>query len=196
MDVELVQDSDRWDAYVNASAPERLYHQWVWREVIEETFGHAPYYLAAVEEGCFRGVLPLFFIQSWLFGNSLVSLPFFSYGGILADTAAAREALLSHAATIAEEAGAGHVELRQGDQCEMPWAESSSKVVMEVSLPGSVEEYFDSLSASRRKRLRYILKNQFQVEWGGVELLPSFYRVFAINMRNLGTVVKPWPRRS
>src|ERR1035441_6343538 len=37
-------------------------------------------YLAAVENGAIQGVLPLFRIKSRLFGTSLVSVPFFSYG--------------------------------------------------------------------------------------------------------------------
>ncbi len=191
MTVELVRERDRWDAYVERKAADRLYHLWVWREVIEETFGHRPYYLAATSNGEISGVLPLFFIRSRIFGNSLVSLPFFSYGGVLADDDQAREQLLAYAAGLATELGTQHVELRQGDECSLGWAGASEKVTMEVPLPGSVDEYFKKLGTERRTRLRSFLKNEYNVEWGGAEALPLFYKVFAVNMRNLGTPVYP-----
>ena len=191
MTVEVLRTGERWDAYVTAAAPDRLYHLWVWREVIEETFGHRPYYLAALVDGNIRGVLPLIFIRSRIFGNALVSIPFFSYGGVLADNAQASEELLAYAAKLGTELGVEHVELRQGDACATAWTGIASKVTMEVPLPATADEYFNSLSTSRRKRLRYILKNQFRAEWGGLESLATFYRIFATNMRNLGTPVYP-----
>jgi len=45
MNIELARHREPWDAYVESAAPESLYHLWIWRDVIEETFGHQPYYL-------------------------------------------------------------------------------------------------------------------------------------------------------
>jgi FemAB-related protein (PEP-CTERM system-associated) len=189
--VEVMRDGDRWDAYVRAAAPHRPYHCWVWREIVEETFGHRPYYLAAVADGRICGALPLIFIRSRIFGNALVSIPFFTYGGVVADNPDASDELLAYAAKLGSELGAQHVELRQGDELATHWAGTSSKVTMEVPLPATSDEYFNQLSTSRRKRLRYILKSQFHTEWGGLESVATFYRIFATNMRNLGTPVYP-----
>src|SRR5260370_42056241 len=100
MKVELAKHRELWDGYVEIAAPDSLYHYWVWREVIEETFGHRAYYLTAVEDGRIRGVLPLFLIRSRLFGNFLVSIPFFSYGGVIGDSKEARETLLEAAVDL------------------------------------------------------------------------------------------------
>jgi serine/alanine adding enzyme len=191
MKAEIIERSELWDNYVRRCAPARLYHLWSWRQVIEETFGHRPYYFAAIDQNVIRGVLPLVFIKSRLFGTSLVSIPFFSYGGVLADSTEARDKLLAAAAECAGELGASHVELRQGDECNISWSCSSPKVTMEIELPRTTDEYLESLSASRRKRVRYNLKRGFRAEWGGTEALPTFYKIFAINMRNLGTPVYP-----
>ena len=51
MNIEFARTREPWDAYVDCAAPESHYHRWVWRDVIEETFGHQPYYLMAVEDG-------------------------------------------------------------------------------------------------------------------------------------------------
>src|SRR5579859_5842131 len=97
MRVETCGDGTLWDAYVEASPDACNYHRWVWKRVINDTCGHQPYYLAAANDGVLQGLLPLFSIKSRTFGNSLVSLPFFSYGGVLASTQEARDALLAEA---------------------------------------------------------------------------------------------------
>ena len=191
MNIELATESVRWDEYVGKLAPENLYYHWVWRDIIQETFGHEPYYLIATDAGTICGALPLIAIRSRLFGNSLVSIPFFSSGGLLADSEEVRDELLAHATEIAREQNARHIELRQGDECGIEWVSTSVKVKMEIKLPSTAEDYLGQLSSSRRKRLRYILKQGLQGEWGGIDAVPTFYEIFATNMRNLGTPVYP-----
>jgi len=191
------KEADECDGYVKAISARHGYHQWVWREVVEATFQHQPYYLAARQSGVIRGVLPLFLIRSRLFGHALISLPFFSYGGLLADNADIAGELLGAASILSLELGARYVELRQGEalptgtEDTKAWPRTACKVTMEIQLPPSTDEYLARLSPSRRKRLRYVLRNRFHSQWGGLEALNVFYRIFAINMRNLGTPVYP-----
>jgi FemAB-related protein (PEP-CTERM system-associated) len=189
MNVELVKQRERWDSYVQATAPDNLYHYWVWREVITQSFGHQSYYLAAVEGGKIHGVLPLVWMRSRLFGSFLVSIPFFSYGGILSDSDEARRTLLESAAELAHELDASHIELRQGDECPMTWKGICLKVTMEIHLPSSVDEYWKRLSSGMRNKIRQGQKHELRIRWGGSEILPVFYAIFATNMRNLGTPV-------
>jgi serine/alanine adding enzyme len=189
MKVELTEHREAWDAYVQAAAPENVCHRWVWRDVIEETFGHRPHYLAALDGGTIRGVLPLVSMRSRLFGNFLVSIPFFSYGGILADTGEAREHLLASAAALGRELGARHIELRQGNACPMSWPSSCFKVTMEIHLPDTADQYWKRLSSGMRNKIRQGQKHNLRAEWGGLEAVPTFYQLFAANMRNLGTPV-------
>jgi serine/alanine adding enzyme len=187
--VELARHREPWDAYVDSAAPESLYHKWVWREVIEETFGHQPYYLTAVEDGAIRGILPLVSIRSRLFGNSLISIPFFSHGGVVADTEQARDSLLAGAAALGRELGVRHIELRQGDQSPISWKHSSTKVSMEIQLPPTADEYWKRLSSGMRNKIRQGQKHNLRAHWGGLDAVPIFYQIFAANMRNLGTPV-------
>ena len=189
MRVELATERDSWDSYVQAAAPDSLRHHWVWRDIIQETFGHQPHYLAAFEGRDLRGVLPLVSIRSRLFGTSLVSIPFFSYGGIVADTEEAREKLLAGAAELGRGLGARHIELRQGDACPMSWQSACAKVTMEVHLPPSADQYWKQLSSGMRNKIRQGQKHGLRAEWGGLEAVPIFYKIFAANMRNLGTPV-------
>jgi serine/alanine adding enzyme len=189
MNIELARYREPWDAYVDSAAPESLYHRWVWRDVIEETFGHQPYYLAAVEDGAIRGILPLVSIRSRLFGNSLISIPFFSHGGVVSDTEPARECLLAGAVELGRELGARHIELRQGHQSPISWKRASTKVTMEIELPPTADEYWKRLSSGTRNKIRQGQKHNLRAQWGGLDAVPIFYQIFATNMRNLGTPV-------
>jgi len=184
-------DGRSWDAYVQAKPTASQYHQWVWKSVIEETYGHSTHYLAATENGAIRGALPLVELKSWTFGHFLVSLPYFNYGGFLADSPEAEEALLSAAAELARNLGARHIELRQGACCAVSWKEVCAKVAMVVRLPKTPEEMMARLSGRLRNKVRAASKAGFEVRWGGQEMVPALYKVFAINMRNLGTPVYP-----
>src|SRR2546422_757864 len=110
MNVEFCADPGLWDAYVEAAPEASNYHRWVWKEVIEEAWGHEAYNLAAVSNGSIQGVLPLLWMKSRIFGKFLVSVPFFSYGGVLADNETARRALLERAIELARQLGAKHIE--------------------------------------------------------------------------------------
>jgi FemAB-related protein (PEP-CTERM system-associated) len=190
MTVDLCGNSARWDAFV-AGAPGAVnYHRWIWKEAIEATFGHRGYYLAASEGGAIRGVLPLFWVRSRLFGSSLVSVPFFSYGGTLAADPAARAALEDAAVELARELGVRHIELREGAKAA-GWAASHEKVLMEVDISGGSNLLWQLLSSRLRNKVRHAENRGFRVQWGGAADVAAFYPVFAGNMRNLGTPVYP-----
>ena len=189
--VGLCTDPRVWDEYVTAYAPNPYYHAWKWREAICDTFGHRAYYLAATTDGSICGVLPLFHIRSTLFGGSLVSIPFFSSGGVLADDPGARDLLLAKAAELGQDLRVRHIELRQGESFSTGWAERASKVSMRIELPPDREALWRSLSSGMRNKVRNGQKHGFRAVWGGAEQLGPFYSLFAVNMRHLGTPVYP-----
>ena len=191
LDIEICRDAALWDAYVDSMPEASNYHRWAWKRVVEETYGHQTYYLAATGDGTTQGVLPLVSIKSRLFGNFLVSMPYFSYGGVLASTLAAEERLLAKAIEIAREIGARHVELRQGGPCGYGWEEATSKVTMLVELPATTDDLWNRLSSGMRNKVRSARKRGLRVQWGGLEDAKAFYKIFAVNMRNLGTPVYP-----
>jgi serine/alanine adding enzyme len=189
----LCDSREAWDAYVQAAPHATPYHLWMWRDVLGRTYGHTPHYLAAWREREIAGVLPLVEIKSFVFGHSLVSLPFCSYGGVLADDDEVRDLLLAAAADLARELRVRHLELRQNRALESGpgWRSVAAKVLMTVPLPEAAEILFGSLSSRLRNKIRAARKNGLRPEWGGGELLDAFYGVFAENMRDLGTPVYP-----
>jgi serine/alanine adding enzyme len=191
LESEICEDPARWDAYVMSAPSASNYHRWRWREVIEKTFGHKAFYLAALENREIRGILPLVQMKSNLFGHFLVSMPFFSSGGVLTDTLGARNSLLVKATALAQRLGVSHIELRQEGTERIGWEDTTARVTMEVVLPDSVEAFWNRLSPGMRNKVRNARKNDFRVEWGGVEAVADFYRIFSLSMRNFGTPVYP-----
>ncbi len=190
-EVEICRDSRQWDAYVAGNSSASNYHRWLWGEVIEATYRHRRYYLTARVEGAVVGVLPLVFVNSHLFGKFLTSLPFFSYGGVLAETDSARNELLVRAADLARELGAKHIEIRQGGELSTEWADRTPKVTMEVLLPNTPDALWAKLTSGLRNKIRNAHKNELRVEWAGREAVPVLYKVFSRNMRDLGTPTYP-----
>lgn len=187
----VCDDGARWDEFVSSRSP-HLYFRWKWREITAALFGHEAPYLAAVDErGDFAGVLPLVRLQSRLFGRFAVSLPFVSYGGMLADSDAARDALVTACEDYARDSRLAHVLLRNATEVAPgSWAPQSNKVIMRLQLPAQADELWSAIGSKRRAQIKRPKKEGARVRIGHIELLEDFYRVFARNMRDLGTPVQ------
>ena len=114
--VNVEQSEAAWTAYVEQHPRATGYHEWQWRSVFERAFGCEPFYLAARRGERIVGVLPTVFLDSWLFGRSLISLPYLNYGGFVADDTATERALFEYALDLARQKRCRHVELRHIEQ--------------------------------------------------------------------------------
>lgn len=186
--VTLASPRDRgvWDAFVHARGDEAGYHAWDWQRVFTSAFGHECVYLMAHRGGHIEGVLPLVEIKSLLFGRTLTSLPFLNYGGVLADTAEAADALSAAAREQAQARRCSHVELRHVAPQFPSLPCKRHKVSMRLALHDTLWDGFDR---KLRNQIRKAEKSGLTVERGGEALVGDFYAVFARNMRDLGTPV-------
>jgi serine/alanine adding enzyme len=207
MVVSVATEADRvaWDAYVDTHLDRartdmaRLsgatgYHSWAWRDILARSFGHDSVYLVARRTSSDRihqidqidGVLPLTDVRSLLFGRSLTSLPFLNYGGVVADSDEAARALLDEAVRVARARGCRHVELRHVERRFTDVPCRQHKVAMRLPVHMGM---WDRLDRKVRNQIRKAEKSGLTAVRGGAELLGEFYRVFARNMRDLGTPV-------
>jgi FemAB-related protein (PEP-CTERM system-associated) len=60
---------------------------------------------------------------------------------------------------------------------------------MRLQLPDTVDALWTSFKSKLRSQIKSGQKHEFEVCWGGEEMLPDFYAVFSHNMRDLGTPV-------
>ena len=267
--VKTIQSTDApaWDSYVYNHPNATLYHLSSWKTVIEKTYGHKTYYLIAIDSSKLKaqssknnsktnyqlpaishelnsiqvaGILPLVHLKHFLFGNSLISIPFFDIGGILADNQETEKALLSEAIKLGQKLNVNNIELRHIDpiacltqnllpaetlqnsssfrqrrinfsqfrpetektkrssqsckSCQKDiqnWTFQirSHKARMLLKLPESSELLMKSFKSKLRSQIKKPLKEGLKAKIGSLELLDDCYKVFLINMRDLGSPV-------
>ena len=180
------------DRYIDQSPASSIYHYFVWSMVIEKSFGHKSYYLICEKnDGDLGGILPLVHLKSLFFGNMMVSMPYFNYGGVCADNPGNQNLLIGEAVKIAGDLGASHIELRQEDLLDNGFPFKSEKVSMRINLPCSPGDLWKSFPSKLRSQIKVPQKNGISARIGRIEELDNFYEVFSINMSHLGTPVYP-----
>lgn len=168
-----------------------FYHTIGWKNVIERTFGHKPYYLIARDGKKVLGILPIFHIKSYLTANAFVSIPLGSYGGVVADSPVVEEALIEEAKKIAFRKKVDFIELRyMHNNSLFSLTTKLSKVSMILDLSDNPGIMWKKIGPKCRNQVRKAKKSGLTTRFGK-EYLSPFYRVFAENMRDLGIPVFP-----
>jgi FemAB-related protein (PEP-CTERM system-associated) len=180
---------EEWNRFVESQTDATGYHQWNWKRVFEDGLGYRTHYLAVRDEGGLAGVLPLAEVRSPLFGRALSSLPYVNYGGVLGRSAAACDALLDRASTIARERRLQFLVLRHLKRRFPSLPARTHKVTMLLSLETGPDALWTSLDRKVRNQVRKGEKSGLDLVTGGLDLVGEFYTVFARNMRDLGTPV-------
>jgi len=248
MEVQILKYDNgiNWDHLVHNSHEGTLYHLLAWRKIIEKTYAHKTYYLISIKSNKLKnsidskktnesakGILPLVHLQNPIFGNHLVSMPFFDHGGILAEDQETESKLLREAIRLSENLKAKMIEIRQSrplkvfhsncftdsegnnsylvddllgktdrpsrsiekkievDHSSCKWQVQSQKhkLRMLLDLPDSSEELMKSFKSKLRSQIKKPIKENLVSKTGGIELLEDFFKVFTVNMRDLGSPV-------
>lgn len=180
-----------WDDYVRRHPQGSAWHRAAAVEIGRVAHGLRTWFVSAHDEsGGIVGALPLVEQSSLVFGRYLNAVPYFTYGGILADNDEVAAALAGRAAGLAAERKCSHLELRQFAALGgLDLAERRDKVTMLLELPGTGEALAGMLGSKLRSQVRRAEREDPEVRIGGAELLPDFYAVFSANMHYLGTPV-------
>ena len=187
--------AQKWNEYVDANPKSVCYHTIEWKTIIEKSCKLESFYLYAVDDKeKIHGILPLFLSKSKLFGTYLTSIPYFNYGGILADSKETADLLFDESAKIAQEQNASHIEFRDiKNDFITDKPVKTHKIRMLLSLPPSAEELWNAFKSKLRSQIKRAQRENMTVKLGGSELINDFYKVFSRNMRDLGTPV--WTKK-
>ena len=182
MSVQVTELNDQhvadWETYVAGHARGTLFHTLMWRDSVEEAFGHDSRYLLAWRGQDVVGVFPITRVTSHLAAKTLVSVPYAVYGGTLADDEEAHRALLDRAVKMADRMGAQWLDIRS---TEPQWAELpvvKRYVTFRKQLPDDPAKVLPGLprkarAAARQGRHRYELVARF--DDAQVDLVWSLY---------------------
>jgi FemAB-related protein (PEP-CTERM system-associated) len=176
-----------WNTYIETSPQAVFAHHLGWKRVVEETFGHRPFYLIAYRQNQVAGLLPLFLVKSVIFGRYLVTSPFLTFGGLISDDENAASALVSKAVQIAQETRAGYVEIRnERVYSQLPHTKNSYyTLILDIS-PGEKNVWDSRLKSTTRRNVRKAQQSGLEVVEGH-EHIDEFVRINAKNMHRLGT---------
>lgn len=188
-------DHSLWDKYVRTKPEASIYHQSKWLTLIESSLNQKGVYLIAKDTtNNVVGILPIINLKSWLFGNYMVSMPYFNYGAAIADSPEIEAQLMQAAIKQGEALKVSHIQFRTSE----PFASSATtdamtvstqKVNMILDLPETPELLGKAIGSKRRSQIKRPIREGVSHKFGGVELLEDFYEVFCLNMRDLGTPV-------
>ena len=178
-------DAGDWDWYVHAHPLATVFHRLAWSDAVQRAYGHRPVHLAAWRAGRLVGVLPLFLVKSLFVGRVLVSVPYATYGGILADSDAVAEGLLSAAKDLCSEAGAQYVEFRHREANALSLTEIGRYDTFRRQLPSRPQDVLPALPRKTRAAARKGL-NLLAVDTGP-QFLDTIYNLYAVTLRRLGS---------
>ncbi|MFL6698573.1 MAG: FemAB family XrtA/PEP-CTERM system-associated protein [Vitreoscilla sp.] len=178
-----------WDAFVATCPAATFFHRAGWQRILADVFRHDTYFLYAELDGQLAGVLPLAHVDSLLFGNSLVSLPFGVYGGVAAATEAVAVALEKEAARLGRNLGVDHLELRNVARRHADWPLQDLYVTFRREILPDEEANMLAIPRKQRAMVRKGAKNGLRGEVDdGVE---RFFALYADNVHRHGTPAMP-----
>ena len=186
------KDGAVWDDYVLRHPLGTAYQLFSFRQAIETACGFKGVYFMARSRGRVQGVLPLIHTHLPGLKGTLISLPYCDAGGILAASVDVQIRLLAHALNYAEAAGISNLSIRSlspfagiaPDRIRHP-----GKVRLVLSLPDRPDRLLAGFKAKVRSQIKKPIRDGLTFQMGGRELCRPFFRIFAENMRDLGSPV-------
>lgn len=177
-------DAHDWQAWVDTRPNATIFHDWTWRRVLAEAFGHRPRFLVARRGSKVVGVLPLMQVKTLLFGHSLVSLPFCPYAGPLGEDREALDALDAHAEELGRRLGVDHIEYRSLGASHRGWPTQDLYVTFRKAIGADTEANLAAIPRKQRAMVRKGMKAGLTSDTGDLD---SFFALFADNVHRHGT---------
>lgn len=180
-------DAGAWDDFVQRHPQGSPFHLIAWKKSIEQTFGFRSFYLVAEDGAGTRGVLPLFLVSNRVIGEVLISSPFAVYGGVLADCAAAADALRDRLQSLASSLQVDHVELRNAypEQCA-GFTRDDRHVTFTQDLRGGADALLGAIPRKTRYTIRKALAQPFSTRRQETDFA-AFENLYSENLQRLGT---------
>ena len=184
-----IAKAKQWDEYVLNCPAGTFFHRSAWQEIIRDVFRHKTYFLLAEDETGIRGVLPLAHVNSRLFGNALVALPFGVYGGVAASDAEALSILENEAQQLARQLGVDHLEFRNLRQHHPDWPTQELYVTFRKEILPDVEDNLLAIPRKQRAMVRKGIKNGLESTVD--RNTDRFFALYADNVHRHGTPAFP-----
>lgn len=187
-------DFYEWDSYVDSNAYGKAYYLQEWGALLQKIHGHRLVYLKDD-----KGIFPLAYVRSVIFGNRLISLPFSDYGGPCTDDLETANRLIARAEGFAEDFKVDYVEIRSPEEKYFDIFESRGYIkkcdYFTYILPLNVDisDLWDIIGKKNRNMVRKAEKCGIEVVSARTKRdLESFYHLYLGTMKKLGSPPQPY----
>jgi FemAB-related protein (PEP-CTERM system-associated) len=178
-----------WDSFVRECPQATFFHRAGWQNIMRDVFRHRTHYLYAERNGAIEGILPLVHVNSLLFGNALVALPFAVYGGVAANSEEAAHKLEAEADAIAQGLRVDHLEFRNLERRHPDWPVQDLYVTFRKEIDPEEEANLLAIPRKQRAMVRKGIKNGLI---GEVDAdVGRFFALYADNVHRHGTPALP-----
>ena len=180
-----------WADYVEGSPGGTPFHHPDWCDAVAHVFGHGHQHCLAWSGEHVIGVLPLMEVRSILAGRLLVSVPYATYGGALADDDSTTLALVTEAQRLADSRGARMLELRSRQAAVAGLPVDDRYAAFVRRLPLRIDELATFLPRKARAATRQAQSRDGLVARHDAALLTEVWQLYARSMRRLGSINYP-----
>lgn len=189
LDSDAKESVARWNEFVYSSAEASFFHRAEWQTIIRSIFRHPTYFLYAENNGDIVGILPLAHVNSYLFGNSLVSLPFAVYGGVASAQPEAIAILEQEAQALSRRLNVDHLEFRNIAPRHTDWPTQDLYVTFRKEILPDVESNMQAIPRKQRAMVRKGINNGLKSTIDNNA--DRFFKLFADNVHRHGTPALP-----
>ncbi|MDA0822504.1 MAG: FemAB family PEP-CTERM system-associated protein [Proteobacteria bacterium] len=179
----------RWNDFVLNTPQATCFHLSEWAALSKIVCGWEPHYLFAEENGTLQAVLPLVHVTRRMARGALVSTPFCVYGGAVAADDRCRKILENAAGELARDIDVAYLEVRQVTQTNPRWQSSDLYSSFKKPLLDDIDANFAAIPRKQRAMVRKGIRAELTATYG--HDVATFYELFVLSMRNLGTRVYP-----
>jgi hypothetical protein len=189
--VNPLQDRS-WDQLLQTHRGANVFHTAGWAEVLTETYGFAPFYLAQIRDECLQSLMGIMEVNSWLTRKRGISLPFTDQcPPLLSRSSPPFGGLFSRAVALGKERGWKSLEVRG---ISPDWGqESISFYEHSLNLLKSEESLFNGFSSSMRRAIRKAEAGEIRIEsFDTIEAMESYYELHQLTRQKHGLPPQPF----
>jgi CelD/BcsL family acetyltransferase involved in cellulose biosynthesis len=182
-----------WDGLLEAHSDATFFHSAAWAKTLVTAYRFQCRYIAALEGGKMRALLPLMEAASWMRGRRGVSLPFTDECSPLLDRRLSPDSLLQAAMHEGELRGWKYLELRGGHDRLANLPESISFYSHVLRLDSCAENLFAKFDSSVRRAIRKAERSGVTVECRtDLEAVRAYYRLHCRTRTKHGAPPQPF----
>jgi hypothetical protein len=181
-----------WDALLATHSGSSFFHSSAWARVLNETYGHRPFYFCKIVDGRLEGLLPIMEVSSRLTGTRGISLPFTDFCSPLS---VKQEPWNPYPLAIlhGESRGWRYLECRSRNG-QWPGASASLSFYGHlIHLDHGSERLFKELKGPVRTGIRKAQASKLRIEFGtDLEAMTGFYSLHCLSRRRHGLPPQPF----